>query len=144
MELSEKAEKFCREYIVDFDISRAEERAGISKGYGKKILEKENAVERICELQEEFIRQRHYNDRNRVITEIWDMYEKAMQAKPVEVWDKELKEYVATGEYQFDDKVAMKCLELIIKLGGNQTDKENEKNEGIEIIVKVEGDEDGT
>lgn len=141
MELSAKAEKFCREYVLDFNISRAEERAGISKGYGRKILKDEKAAERICELQEEYIRSRRFNDKNRVISEIWDMYEKAMQAKPVEIWDKELKEYVATGEYQFDDKIAMKCLELIVKLGGNSLEKESEKSEGIEIIVRVDEDE---
>lgn len=142
MAFGEKAERFCEEYVMDFDVAKAEQRAGCSKGYGKKLLENEKVVERICELQEEFIKKRHYSDRNRVISEIWDMYEKAMQAKPVEIWDKELKEYVPTGEYQFDDKVAMKCLELIVKLGGSPLEKENEKPEGIEIIVKVEGDED--
>lgn len=142
MGLKEQQEKFCEEFIVDFRAAEAAERAGYSKGYGKQLLKDEKIVERICELQEEFIKKRHYNDKNRVISEIWDMYEKAMQAKPVEIWDKELKEYVATGEYQFDDKVAMKCLELIVKLGGSPLEKENEKPEGIEIIVKVEGDED--
>ncbi|MBR2041510.1 MAG: terminase small subunit [Oscillospiraceae bacterium] len=142
MELSGKAEKFCREYIVDFNIQRAEQRSGCSEGYGRKLLKDERVAERICKLQEEFIEKNRYNDRNRVIAEIWNMYEKAMQAKPVEIWDKELKEYVPTGEYQFDDKIAMKCLELIIKLGGNPSEKEGEKSEGIEIIVKVE-DENG-
>lgn len=141
MELGEKAEKFCREYIADFNISRAEERAGVSKGYGKKLLKEEKIVERICELQEEFIRKRHYSDKNRVIAEIWDIYEKAMQAKPVEIWDKDIKEYVPTGEYQFDDKIAMKCLELIIKLSGNLPEKESEKSGEIEIVIKVEEDE---
>lgn len=142
MELDEREEKFCAEYIVDFSAQRAAERAGYSKGYGYVLLKKEKIVKRICELQEEFLRERHYNDRNRVIAEVWDMYEKAMQAKPVEIWDKEIKEYVPTGEYQFDDKIAMKCLELIIKLGGNPSEKENEKSEGFEIVVKVENDED--
>ncbi len=141
MGLEEREERFCREYLVDFNPQRAAERAGYTKNNCYKLLKKEKIIERICELQEEFIRERHYNDRNRVITEIWDMYEKAMQAKPVEIWDKEIKEYVPTGEYQFDDKIAMKCLELIIKLGGNPPEKENEKSGGFEIIVKVDEDE---
>ena len=73
------------------------------------------------------------------------MYERATQAKPVTVWDKELKEYVETGEYQFDDKTAMKCLEFIAKLGGMLSEKEGEKSakkESFELVVKVEEDED--
>ena len=73
------------------------------------------------------------------------MYERAVQAKPVTVWDKELKEYVETGEYQFDDKIAMKCLEFIAKLGGMLSEKENEKQQkkdSFEIVVKVDSDED--
>ena len=73
------------------------------------------------------------------------MYERAVQAKPVEIWDKELKEYVATGEYQFDDKIAMKCLEFIAKIGGMLSEKEGEKEkkkENYEIILKVDPDED--
>ncbi len=142
MELGEKAERFCEEYIIDFDVTKASQRADCSVGYGRKLLKDEKTVERIRELQEEFIRKRHFNDRSRVLSEIWGMYEKAMQAKPVEIWDKELKEYVATGEYQFDDKIAMKCLELIIKLGGSLPEKESEKSDSIEIVVRVEEDED--
>ena len=73
------------------------------------------------------------------------MYERAVQAKPVTVWDKELKEYVETGEYQCDDKIAMKCLEFIAKLGGMLSEKENEKQQkkdSFEIVVKVDSDED--
>ena len=63
-----------------------------------------------------------------MLRELWEMYERAVQAKPVTVWDKELKEYVETGEYQFDDKIAMKCLEFIAKLGGMLSEKEAEKS----------------
>ena len=51
MELSGKAEKFCREYIVDFNIQRAEQRSGCSEGYGRKLLKDERVAERICKLQ---------------------------------------------------------------------------------------------
>ena len=147
--LEGKMEKFCEEYIVDYNPIRAAIRAGYSsscaKSYSYQLLKKEKVISRIFELQAEYIRKGLFDNKNRVIRELWEMYERAVQAKPVEIWDKELKEYVATGEYQFDDKVAMKCLEFIAKIGGMLSEKEGEKEkkkENYEIILKVDPDED--
>ena len=97
-------------------------------------------MEKFCE---EYIKNSLLDNRNRVLKELWEIYERSVQAKPVEIWDKELKEYVATGEYQFDDKIAMKCLEAIAKLGGMLSEKENatQKKESFEIVVRVDSDE---
>ena len=147
--LEGKMEKFCEEYIVDYNPIRAAIRAGYSsscaKSYSYQLLKKEKVISRIFELQAEYIRKGLFDNRNRVIRELWEMYERAVQAKPVEIWDKELKEYVATGEYQFDDKIEMKCLEFIAKIGGMLSEKEGEKEkkkENYEIILKVDPDED--
>lgn len=147
--LEGKMEKFCEEYIVDYNPVRAAIRAGYSsscaKSYSYQLLKKEKVISRIFELQAEYIRKGLFDNKNRVIRELWEMYERAVQAKPVEIWDKELKEYVATGEYQFDDKIAMKCLEFIAKIGGMLSEKEGEKEkkkENYEIILKVDPDED--
>ena len=116
-----------------------------ARAYSYSLLKKEKVIQRICELQEEYIRKGLLDNKNRVIRELWEMYERAVQAKPVTVWDKEIKEYVETGEYQFDDKIAMKCLEFIAKIGGMLSEKENEKTQkkdSFEIIVKVDSDED--
>lgn len=144
-----KMEKFCREYILDYDAMRAALRAGYSessaRSYAFRLLKREDVLERICELQGEYIRKNLLDDKNRVIREIWDIYQRSIQAKPVTVWDKELREYVETGEYQFDDKVAMKCLEFIIKLGGMLSEKEEpkeQKDSGCEIVFRVEKDEE--
>ena len=147
MALSEKMEKFCEEYISDYNPMRAALRAGYKKtsarAYSYKMMKDEKIVSRICELQEEYIKNSLLDNKNRVLRELWEMYERAVQAKPVEVWDKERKEYVPTGEYQFDDKIAMKCLEAIAKLGGMLSEKENapQKKESFEIGVRVDSDE---
>lgn len=145
MALCEKMERFCEEYINDYNAMRAALRAGYSsktaRSYGYQLLKNKKVIARICELQEEYIKKHLFDDKNRVIKELWEMYEKAMQAKPVTVWDKELKDYVETGEYQFDDKIAMKCLEFIIRLCAMTAEKENEKAGNVEIFVKVEKDE---
>ncbi len=148
MALGGKMERFCEEYIVDYDPIKAALRAGYSKTsaqtYSYQLLKRNDVVEKICEHQENFIRNGLLDNKNRVLKELWEMYERAMQAKPVTVWDKELKEYVETGEYQFDDKIAMKCLEFIAKLSGMLSEKETEKpskKDSFELIVKVDSDE---
>ncbi|MBP1569714.1 MAG: terminase small subunit [Oscillospiraceae bacterium] len=149
MALGGKMERFCEDYIVDYNPIRAAIRAGYSKTSARthsyQLLKREDVLERILEHQEKFIKNSLLDNKNRVLRELWEMYERAVQAKPVTVWDKELKEYVETGEYQFDDKIAMKCLEFIAKLGGMLSEKEAEKSQkkdSFEIIVKVDSDED--
>ncbi len=149
MALGGKMERFCEEYIADYNPIKAALRAGYSSGSARahsyQLLKRKDVVERICEYQEEFIKNGLLDNKNRVLKELWEMYERAVQARPVTVWDKELKEYVETGEYQFDDKIAMKCLEFIAKLGGMLSEKESEKpqkKDSFEIVVKVDSDED--
>ncbi len=142
--LEGRMERFCQEYIVDYNAAKAAIRAGYAKttahSHSYQLLKRRDVMERIRELQEEFIRARLFDDKNRVLREYWNMYERAVQAQPVTVWDKELKEYVETGEYQFDDKIAMKCLEFIAKLGGMLSEKEQEKPGGgeFELVVRVD------
>ena len=139
MALNEKMEKFCEEYISDYNPMRAALRAGYKKStaraYSYRLMKNEKVIARICELQEEYIKNSLLDNKNRVLRELWEMYERAVQAKPVMVWDKELKEY----------KIAMKSLEFIAKLGGMLSEKEggvSGKKENFEIIVKVDSDED--
>lgn len=142
-----KMEKFCEEYIVDYNAYKAAIRAGYAKNSARShsylLLKRKDVAERICRLQEDYIKKNLLDSKNRVIREYWAIYEKAIQAQPVTVWDKELKEYVETGEYQFDSKTAMACLEFIAKLGGMLSEKKNEKAaDNFELVVKVEKNED--
>ncbi len=98
--LEGKMESFCREYILDYSPQRAALRAGYSKGsYGNQLLKRGDIMERIFTLQEELVKTSLLENKNRILREYWAMYERAIQAQPVTVWDKELKEYVPTGEY---------------------------------------------
>ena len=43
--------------------------------------------------------------------EVWRIYEKCSAAKPVLIWDSSLREYVESGEWQFDAKGCLKALD---------------------------------
>jgi|SRR5215217_4186738 len=52
--LTPKQEKFCREYILDLNATRAAERAGYKDGnIGRQLITKNNVSDRIAELQKE-------------------------------------------------------------------------------------------
>ena len=138
-------ERFCEEYIADYNAYRAAIRAGYSESTARthsyQLLKRRDVLERICELQEDYIKNNLLESKNRVLKEYWDIYQKAMQPKPVKEWDKSLQKHIDTGEYKFDYEVAMKCLEFIAKLGGMLSDRKKEPEEsGFELIVKVEKD----
>lgn len=150
MALSEKKERFCEEYILDYNACEAAKRAGYSEKYARAksylLLQDPDVSERIKNLQRVYGGSNVYDSKSRVIKEVWNMYELAMEKKPVIVWNKDTKEFVETGEIQFDEKTAMKCLEFIAKICGAIPDgaKKQEKNEseGVEIFVKVEGEDE--
>lgn len=148
--LSEKQERFCEEYVQDFNACNAAIRAGYAEKYAKSksylLLQDENVITKIRQLQQIYSGCSVYDSKSRVLKEVWKMYEMAMEKKPVIVWNKDLKEFTETGEYQFDEKTAIKCLEFIAKICGAMPEgtKKQDKSEsdGVEIFVKVEGDDD--
>jgi len=68
--LNEKQELFCREYLIDLNASAAALRAGYSHpDYGRQLLTKPHAEERISELMEDR-KQRTDIDADRVLSEL--------------------------------------------------------------------------
>lgn len=150
MALNEKQERLCQEFILDFDIIEAAKRAGYSEQYARRncalFLQDEKIIERLNKIREENFSCNSKACKNKVVKEMWSMYEKAVEEKPVIEWNKDLKEYVETGEFEHDEKTALKCLELIAKIceGISDTAKKQEKTdeEGLEIFVRVEGEDE--
>lgn len=127
MELKGKIERFCEEYIVDYNATKAAIRAGYKEtsaaNQGSRLLKNDEVLARVRELQEEFNKTRCFDEKERVLAEAWSVLEIATAAKPVLEWDYDERKYVETGEYQIDGKTAIKTLELIAKMGGMLTEK---------------------
>lgn len=116
--LTERQERFCREYIIDYNATQAAVRSGYSKKAActtaSENLRKPNILARVRELQKEQ-RERLCITADWVIMSLVDVYEKCMQLQPVMVWDSEQKKKVESGEYVFDSKGALNALEMIGK-----------------------------
>lgn len=148
MALSGKIERFCEEYVVDYNATQAAIRAGYKEksaaNQGSRLLKNDEVLARVHELQLSFNLTRCFDDKNRVLNELWEIAEKAMQKTPVMEWDSTKHAYVPTGEWAFDGKTATKALELIGKMSGMFEKDEKKKfgSGGIEINVTMAGDEE--
>ena len=113
-----KEERFCLEYICDYNQTKAAIRAGYAEKSAAKTgcrLMKDPRIQAyIRQLQKEQ-KERLMLTSDHVLLELWDVYQKCMQAVPVETWNYSEHRMEPTGEYQFDSKGATKALEMIGK-----------------------------
>ena len=135
--LTYKEERFCQEYTVDYNQTAAATRAGYAEKSaaktGCKLMKRPEIRAYIHQLQEEQ-KERLMLTSDRVLIELMNVYQKCVQAVPVETWSYELHEMVKTGEYQFDSKGATKALEMVGKHLGMFDRKEQTTDEGPVFI----------
>ena len=132
--ITAKEERFCQEYIIDYNATKAAIRAGYKErsaaSQGSRLLKNAEVAARVRELGEQYNLTKCFNEKTRVLKELWDVYERAMQKTPVMVWSQEEHAYVPSGEWAFDGKTATKAMELIGKMSGMFTDKVEYKAQG--------------
>ncbi len=131
-------ERFCQEYVIDYNGTQAAIRAGYSKKSAKqqasRLLTIADILARVRELQGEQAARLCISS-DWVVMQLVETVKKAMQAVPVEKWDYDLRRMVETGEYLFDSRGATKALELIGKHLGMYIDKV-ETNVPVTIVIK--------
>ncbi|MCM1115619.1 MAG: terminase small subunit [Clostridium sp.] len=115
---TEKMNKFCQEYVVDYNGTRAAIRAGYSEKtaavQASRLLKDPNVIRKIKEHQKQQVEESCISE-EWVIKSLLEIYEKCMDAKPVMVWDSSKHKYVESGKYEYDAKNAMTAAQLIGK-----------------------------
>lgn len=125
--LSAKEERFCLEYIVDYNKTEAAIRAGYKEKSARtqawRMLKNETIAARVRELQHEYNEMSCFASKDRYNAELWKNY--------------------LSAKKNGDEKTMCKMLELIGKMGGMmEPDKKDRFGKGgIEISVSVAGGE---
>jgi phage terminase small subunit len=128
MELKDKQEQFCQEYLIDLNATQAAIRAGYSKRaatvQGSRLLTNANVASRIAELQAERS-QRTGIEADYVLQGLRQVAERCLQRQPVMEWDYAEKRMVQktavsedgkeVGVFEFDSTGANRAFELLGK-----------------------------
>lgn len=145
IKLRDKQEKFCREYILDYNATQAALRAGYSEKTARSIasenLTKPDILARVRELQKEQA-EKLCISADWVVMQWVEVYMRCMQAKEVLIWDYEEKKMLPSGEYTFDSKGALNALEMIGKYLGmldNKLGSHKDKNEVSKLYEALSG-----
>lgn len=148
-DLTPKQERFCAEYLMDYNATQAAIRAGYSEktagSAGNRLLKNVDVLARVRAMQKEKIDKLCVTSEF-VVIKLIETLEQCMAAVPVMVWNAEEHQKTPTGEYQFDSKGATKCLELIGRHLGMFEDKVNVNanvNTGQldKVIAQLRGDD---
>lgn len=118
MALTEKMIRFCNEYLIDLNATQAAIRAGYSENSARQIGDENLSkpdIQAYLEVRRKEIQTRLELSQDWVLKRLKEISDRSMQAEPVLKWDYEEKEWVETGEYQYDSAGANKATELIGK-----------------------------
>ena len=119
-------ERFCQEYVVDYNGTQAAVRAGYKEGSARqqaaRLLSNAAILARVRELQKEQV-ERLAVSQDYVVMQLLDTYARCREVTPVMQFDHDLGRMVETGFFQFDSKGALRALELLGKHLGMYNDK---------------------
>lgn len=140
-ELEQKRhERFCREYVIDYNGTKAAIRAGYKEKNARvqasALLTNPNILSRVRELQQEQV-ERLAVTQDYVVLQLIDTYNCCREPNPVMQYDRGTGEWVKTGTWQFDSKGALRALELLGKHLGLFDGKGAQKHTGENNLLSA-------
>lgn len=131
--ITDKQKRFVREWLVDMNGTRAAIRAGYSEKSAAQTasrLMKDPAVReyRNALLKEEF--DSLGITRHSLAVEVWRVYKRCAAATPVMQWDSQLRDYIESGDWQFDSKGCLKAIGMLTGMLERMERSEDEDDGG--------------
>ncbi|MCW3466515.1 terminase small subunit [Chitinophaga nivalis] len=118
MAINEKQRRFCEEYLIDLNATKAAIRAGYSEKTAAQIgcenLIKPDIIDYL-NIRRSEISEKTEISQEWVMKRLKDISDRCMTVEPVMEFDNNTKSMKETGEYKFDSSGANKATELIGK-----------------------------
>lgn len=143
--LKEKERAFVHAYLK----CKSQKQAAIMVGYSEKSAESQASrlmrkpevrQYRDCLLKEDF--ESIGITKHSVASEVWEIYQRCMEKKPVLEWSPEQRAWIESGTWQFNATGALKALtlmtEMLSKLEGNEEEDEENEESIAEMLAKLE------
>lgn len=115
---NQRHERFCHEYIIDYNGTQAAIRTGYkptnARDQGSTLLANPDILARVHELQKEQMARLALNA-DMVVLETFKTYQKCAELIPALQRDEKTGKYVEVGVYQFDSRGALRALEQLGK-----------------------------
>lgn len=119
--LTDKQERFCQEYIIDFNGTQAAIRAGYSEATARstasEYLAKPNIQKRLGEIKKALSEKTELNQ-VWVLNRFKEISDRSMTAIPVMIFNPDTQQYEESGEYKYDSAGANKATENIGRIIG--------------------------
>ena len=115
-ELSAKQKKFVREWLIDLCGTRAAIRAGYSEKSAAQTASRLMRDPAVREYRDALLKEEFDSlgiTRHSLAVEVWRVYERCAAATPVMQWDRNLRDYIMSGDWQFDSKGCLKALGML-------------------------------
>ena len=118
-DLNPRYRKFVQEWMVDMNATRAAIAAGYSE---KSAAQTASRLMRRTEIRSyrDALMAEAFEDlgvtRHSIASRVWEIYERCMQKKPVMEWNSTTREWIESGEWQFDTKGALKALAMMLEM----------------------------
>lgn len=127
-ELTDKQRRFVREWMIDMNGTRAAIRAGYSEKSAAQTANRLMKTPEVRAYRDELLKEEfdalgvtHHS----LAVEVWRLYQRCIEAVPVLAWDSAAKEYVETGQWQFNSKGALKAVAMLMDML-ERIDQQNE------------------
>ena len=141
-DLNPQYRKFVQEWMVDMNATRAAIAAGYSE---KSAAQTASRLMRRTEIRSyrDALMAEAFEDlgvtRHSIASRVWEIYERCMQKKPVMEWNSTTREWIESGEWQFDTKGALKALAMMLEMLPEMED-EDEGGGSFEDMLDGGGD----
>lgn len=143
--ITDKQKRFVREWLADMNGTRAAIRAGYSEKSAAQTASRLMKDPAVREYRDALLKEELDSlgiTRHSLAVEVWKVYKRCAAATPVMQWDSNLREYIESGEWEFDARGCLKALGMLHDmLERMERSEEEDDGGGYEAMISSGGRE---